>query len=179
MITHPYQIIKKRLLDEVPELQQCDYDLGHGYDSEKLLYAPPAALISFPPMETNTNGGKMQTSKTYVMVRLITSALTDGDERIDNQTPDSHMAIMNKIFGALQGFSSSLSFLGQFEDLAGTTQDYNVFTGLQRTRVEPDNRPQGIMTTIQHFSCMIFDTSLIKPKQAIDQDLIITKEIVI
>lgn len=179
MFSHPYQIIKQRILDQVPAIQQVDYDLGHGYSSEKLLYQCPAVLIKFDNISTDSKSQNVQTATTNIRIRLITEAPFHDDRRIHNIDPDQHMTIMDELFACLQGYSATLSVLDQYSHLSGNKNDHRVFNGLQRAQIDPSHAPEGVMMTVQHFRALVWDTTMIRPKVAITQDLIVTKEILI
>jgi hypothetical protein len=161
MYTYPYQIIKKKLQADVPELKEVDWFL-HQYDTTKkegnFMTAEPGVYIEFPAeIELQQLGFNIQMADVTWTLHLATTNVFEDDRRVQKVSATDHAMIMDKIFRSLLNWSSKLSYLPAFAALAGTSTDQRVVGTIARVGINPPHVLKSLMVTKQKFRCAMYD----------------------
>lgn len=161
MYTYPYQILKKKLTTDVPELKEVEWFLNQ-YNKNKneagYITAEPGVYIEFPDsIELQQLGYNIQMADVEWWLHLVTSNVYENDKRIQKLTATDHANIIDKIFRSLLNWSSKLSYLDAFVSLAGTAQDQRVIGTISRTGINPPKELKALMVTRQKFRSVMYD----------------------
>ncbi len=178
MLKEAYEIIKKQLQDEVPELKLVDWDLNQDAQvGDTHLKATPAALISFLPVDLRSQTQKLQRGQLKWRVRLI-SLTRYGDERDMTDTLYiNHLAIETKIYQALHSRSFLLSFLPAYAGI-DPTLDRVILGNISRMKYQPHGTINNLISTWQEFSTDFCDITAMTIWQTIQASLQVDFEIV-
>lgn len=165
MFTYQYLIIKNHLATSVPELREIEWYTGQDLRADKnaSLKASPGAYFQFFPTNTEDLGGFIQSAEAEFDIILLSECMFDDDKRVRKDEALDHMALFDKIFRTLHGFSAKLSALDEFADLAGTDQDQRAFASLTRISVTPPGGElRAIMRSSQRFQGIFYDHAAVK-----------------
>jgi hypothetical protein len=182
MFTYPYQIIKRKLTIDIPEIRELEWYTNQDSTKDKnaSLKASPGIYIMFYPSDVDTlSGTKIQSSDAEFEATLLTECLFDDDKRIKKDSPQDHMIILDKIFKSLHGFSAKISYLPDFASLAGTKNDQRSFNSISRISLVPPHTPRkAIMKSVQRFRGLFYDhaasklyTSMAKPPLEVETEV--------
>jgi len=160
MYTYPYQILKKKITTDVPELKEIDWFL-HQYDPNKkqagFMTAEPGFYIEFPEIDTEQLGYGIQMADVEWTAHLVTQNVYENDKRIEKVNATDHAVIMDKIFKSLLNWSSKISYLPEFASLASTANDQRIIGTIARKGITPPHMLNGLMVTKQRFRCVMYD----------------------
>jgi len=162
MFAYPYQILAKKLAADIPELRELDWYLQQDSTTDKnaWLFGAPCLFLEFQIVEgPRDHGNKIQSALVDVSVHLLTENVRDkGGEIMKKSGTIQHPVLFDKVYKCLHGFSSKLSYLDEFADLAGTDQDQRVFNSLSRVNiVNPHAIRKSFIKSIQRFRCVVYD----------------------
>jgi len=162
MFTYPFEILKKRLTDQVTELREIDWYMNQDdlKDKNALLVAAPALYIQFLPVQLEDLGYGMQKGEADFDIILLTETMhTTGSKRLKKEQPQDHMRLFDKVYKNIAGFSSLISYLPEFAALEDTANDLRIMNTIRRLGVPtpPHGTLKGIMKSVQRFRTIIWD----------------------
>lgn len=148
------------------ELAWLDWDWGQlELPTENYPLQFDAVLISFPDVQWQDGGKKVQYGDQIIQVRTAIDVYSDLHTADEVKAPDRNYAIekmklASRVFAVLQGFS------GEF------------FTPLKRISGGEEKRDDGLKVFVDLYITNITDTSAAKKWQDADASLKLTKQVV-
>jgi hypothetical protein len=164
MYTYPYQILKKRLTDTLPELKVVDWFLDQFSKSDKStqVLTAPGVYLQVRPLSTEQLSFGYQMAEAEIVLHLFSINMHDNDKRVQKVNADDHAVLVDKAHKAVSGFSARLSYLPAFAALLNTPNDKLVLNSLRRVGVNPPHSMKSVMVTELTYRALIIDEAGVK-----------------
>lgn len=157
MLSLPYQAIKKRLNDAIPEVS----GRIHWYNSlltddhAEPVFQTPTLFIEFT--ETQVYELKGYPNKQLQGGKLAFSIHCVEQFNYDDNAVLNALSIADKVYRALHKRDFKLSELPAFESLKGTQKDWMLLSTIARTAVSADHRHVNLADSVVRFCCEVVD----------------------
>lgn len=155
MLEAIYTLLTARL-QSINALKEVGWYMGQPTrDNAAKLYTTPAAYLEVRPFNTLTEYRKLQRAAVDFVIYTTGTSLHTGSKRLAKATATDHMALVEAVHAALQGWRAYLSNHPQHSAVAGTADDYLVINSIQRVQLQPDHTWGAIIATPQVYRAMV------------------------
>lgn len=173
MLREIYLLLKQHLTANVERLEHVDYYLNQFTQvQEDAVYIVPGCYIRFLPLTWRSMGDGIQRADQDLFEIHVISETAYGDERdiTDIQYID-HLGLERDIYVALHRRSFNLN------QLPGVETDCLLLQNLERTRSQPHEELNNLITTVLTFKGTAYDVSAAPSMQQVLAEICVEVDI--
>lgn len=161
MLQYVYQAIKKKLLHDVPEINQVDwfYEQYENTEEGNLVWTTPSVYVEYPEtVRWVQRGANYQMATINITLHVVSASAYGAEDMRQVEMTDglviSHLDLCQKVYAAIQKFFCNYSYLAEFPN-----EESVLLNQVVRTETEVSHNLSVFNVTKMTFTATIHDVN--------------------